>query len=172
MHHAEAKAWLEREDATCRESRLDRLNWIAGLMPVAEYLAFPGGWMARYLFEEARYSFIYGQFLAAIILGIAYVERTLAALMYGMGQSELERANIFVLLRESVKIGWLSQAEFESLDHARALRNLVAHFRRPLDEGTIEQRSLELNELPYSVLEEDARHVMHAAVRLLARQAI
>lgn len=163
---------IDREDKVCREGRLDRLNWVAGLMPVAEYLTYPGGWMAKHLFEEARYSFVYGQFLATIVLGMAYVESTLAALLYGAGRSDLERANVSVLLREAVENGWLSQDEFEHLDHARTLRNPVTHFRRPLHEDTVEFRSVTLNELPYSILEEDARHVMVAAFRVLARQTV
>ncbi len=172
MHGLEARTWLEREDRTCREDRLARLNWLTGLMSEGEYLTFPGGWMARHLFEEARYSFVYGQFLAAIVLGMAYAEHTLAALLYGGGRSDLERANISVLLREAVKLAWLSEAEFKNLDHARALRNPVAHFRQPLSGDTVEYRSATLNEPPYSILEEDARHVMQVVFRLLARQAV
>ena len=172
MHHAQAEAWLGHEDATCREGRLERLNWLAGLMPIGEYLTFPGGWMAKHLFEEARYCLVYGQFLAAIVLGMAYVEHTLAALFYGAGRSELERANISVLLREAVKHGWLSEIEFKNVDHARVLRNPVAHFRQPLHEDTVEYRSVTLNEPPYSLLEEDARHVMQAVFRVLARQTV
>jgi hypothetical protein len=103
---------------------------------------------------------------------MAYVERNLAALLYGAGRSDLERANIFVLLREAVKNGWLSQQEFKNLDHARSLRNPITHFRRPGDEDAIESRSVTLKELPYSMIEEDARHVMVAAFRMLARQMV
>jgi hypothetical protein len=172
MHRAEAEAWLDKEDKACREGRRDRLDWVAGLMPVAEYLTFPGGWMAKHLFEEARYCFVYGQFLATIVLGMAYVERTLAALLYGAGRSDLERASISFLLREAVENGWLSQEEFKNLDHARTLRNPIAHFRRPLHEDTVESRSVTLKELPYSIIEEDARHVMVTAFRVLARQTV
>lgn len=171
-HSTQSEAWLDREDMVCREGRLDRLTWVAGLMPVAEYLTFPGGWMAKYLFEEARYCFVYGQFLATILLGMAYVEHTLAALLYGAGRSDLERANISVLLREAVENQWLSQDEFNHLDHARTLRNAVTHFRRPLHEDTVEYRSVTLNELPYAILEEDASHVMATAFRVLAHRTI
>lgn len=149
MHRAEAEAWLDKEDKVCREGRRDRLDWVARLMPVAEYLTFPGGWMAKHLFEEARYCFVYGQFLATIVLGMASF-----------------------LLREAVENGWLSQEEFKNLDHARTLRNPIAHFRRPLHEDTVESRSVTLNELPYSIIEDDARHVMVTAFRVLARQTV
>jgi HEPN domain-containing protein len=170
MHRAEAKAWLENEERACRQGRLDRLNWVAGLMPISNHLTFPGGWIAKHLFEEARYSFVYGQFLAAIVMGMAYVEHTLAALLYGAGRSDLERASVSALLQEAVKDGWLSEEESNNLDHARTLRNAVTHFRRPLHEDTVEYRSVALSQLPYSILEEDARHVMVIAFRVHARQ--
>ncbi len=123
-----------------------------------------------HLFEEARYCFVYGQFMAAIVLGMAYVELTVAALLYGAGRSDLERANISVLFREAVKLGWISEIELKDLNHARALRNQVTHFRKPLSGDTIEHRSVTLNEPPYSLLEEDARHVMQVVFRLLGQQ--
>jgi len=172
MQGEEARAWLEREDRTCREDRIARLNWLTSLMAEGSYLTFPGGWMAKHLFEEARYSFVYGQFLGAIVLGMAYVEHTLAALLHGAGRSDLERANISVLLREAVKLAWLSEVEYKSLDHARALRNPVTHFRQPLSGDTVEYRTVTLSEPPYSILEDDARHVMQVVFRLLARQMV
>lgn len=51
-----AKSWLDREDSKCSADRRARLEWVASLAPEAEYLTFPGGWVAKYLFEEARYS--------------------------------------------------------------------------------------------------------------------
>ena len=141
-------------------------------MPGGEYVTFPGGMIPKYLFEEARYSFVYGQYLGTIVLGMAYVEHTLAALFYAAGRSDLERANVSKLFREAVRLGWLTKTEFDGLDHARAVRNSVTHFREPLKDGTIEFRSVDQNELPYSILERDARHVLRAAFGLLAKQMV
>jgi len=71
MTNPEPAEWLEHEESACREGRLERLSWLAQLMPQIEYRLFPGGWMAKQLFEETRYCFVYGQFLAAIVLGMA-----------------------------------------------------------------------------------------------------
>ena len=75
--------WLTREDSACREDRLARLDWLVRKMPDVDYLTFPGGLISKHLFEEARYCFVYGQFLAVIVLGLSYIEHTLAALFYG-----------------------------------------------------------------------------------------
>ena len=79
--------WLTREDKACYPDRLARLHWLSGMAPKSEFWSFPGGLVAKYLFEEARYCFVYGQFLATIVLGIAYIERTLAALLYVLDEA-------------------------------------------------------------------------------------
>lgn len=140
-------------------------------MPKAESLLFPGGWIGKYLFEEARYCFVYGQFMAAILLGVAYIEHTLAAMLYAAGHSDLERASLSTLLREAVALGWLDRAEFDNLDRARSMRNPISHFRTPLQENTAEYRVVTQGELPYTILEEDARHTMRVMLHLLARCA-
>ncbi len=171
-HLQQAQRWLDREDLQCRQDRIERLVWLASVLPAAEFLTFPGGWMAKHLYEEARYCFVYAQFLAAIVLGFAFAEHTLAAMFYASGRNDLERAPPSVLFREAVGIGWLSPEEHASLDRAREFRNPVTHFRQPLHEDTIEHRFVTENEFPYSILEEDARHVMLAAIRLLAKGAV
>lgn len=168
-HPNDAEKWLDREDGACREGRIQRLTWLASLMPPGENLLFPGGWVAKHLFEEARYCFAYGQFMAATVLGMAYTERTLAALLFAAGRSDLELANISVLLREAVALRWLDEAEFRYLDRARRLRNPLAHFRGFGQEDTVEYRSVTQGQTPYSILEEDARHVMQAVFRLLGK---
>lgn len=167
-----AKEWLNREDAVCREDRLARLEWVAGLVPDSQLLTFPGGWVAMYLFEEARYCFVYGQFMASVVLGLAFIERTLAAWFYGAGRNDLERASISNLLREGKDSGWLTYEEYQQLDELREMRNPITHFRAPISADTVERRSVEQDKLPYDVLEDDAKKVMQAVFHLVHRNAV
>jgi hypothetical protein len=66
--------WLLAEDRGCLKQRADQLAWLLKVTPPAELWLFPGGWLGQQLFEEARYSFIYGQFVASAVLGFAHVE--------------------------------------------------------------------------------------------------
>ena len=151
----------------------DWLGW-TGLKPTRRKLSFGlslGCLISKYLFEEARYSFVYGQFLAVIVLGISYIEHTLAAMFYTSGRNDLERASISTLLREAVRVGWITHAEYDHLNKAREIRNPVTHFRSPLRDDTIECRAITQNELPYAVIEEDARYVLEIALHLLSKNA-
>jgi len=167
----QSEEWLTREDANCRDDRIARLHWLVSITPEDEIWVFHGAPITKYLFEEARYSFVYAQFLATVVLGFAFIEHTLAAFFYAAGRNDLERANISVLLKEALECGWLTQDEFDKLNQAKRIRNPITHFRKPLDEDTIEFRSVINNEIHYSIIEEDARNVMEAVFHLLSRNA-
>jgi len=167
-----AAEWLTREDNTCRKERLARLDWLASRSPDAEYWVFPGGLVSKYLFEEARYCFVYGQYFATTVVGLAYIEHTLASLFYASGRNDLERASISTLLKEALNHGCVSQMELDNLQHARDVRNAITHFRRPGHVDTIESRAVIDNRLPYAIIEEDARHVMETVLHLLGKNAV
>lgn len=164
--------WLSREDESCHAERVERLRWLAMQLPPAEYWQFRGGLMSKYLFEETRYCFVYGQYLAVIVLGVAFVERTLAAEFYSSGRNDLERSGIAELLCEARDTGWLTAAEYEAFDRARKIRNPVTHFRRPGHKQGIEHRMLEENEYPYVLIEQDARTIAAAVMHMLERHAV
>lgn len=164
--------WLSHEDNVCYEDRLTRLRWLADNAPNADYWAFPGGLISKYLFEETRYCYVYGQFLATIVLGLSFIEHTLAGLFFASGRNDLKRAGISTLLKEALDCNWITQAEFNNLDRARKIRNPVTHFREPGHDDTVEYRSVIDSELPYKIIEEDAQHVMVTVLHLLGKNAI
>lgn len=162
--------WLAREDAVRREDRIQRLNWLAERMPSAEYHMYVGGVIAKFLFEEARYCFVYGQFLAVILLGLAFVEHTLASVLYAFyGRNDLQRAGIATLLKEAWKVSFISDEEFEALDRSRSIRNPVSHFRHSHHEDSVEFRAFQEGEDHFAVIERDAYHVMTVIFKLLAK---
>ena len=164
--------WLKDEDSRCFEDRLSRLEWLIDHSPEAEYWTFPGGLLAKSLFEETRYSFVYAQFLGTILLGLAYIERTLAALFYGAGRNDLERAGLSVLLREAHVADIIDSSEFQDLGRVRENRNSYAHFRRPGREDSLETRTILENEAPYDIIEQDATAVIAAALRMVAKNTV
>jgi len=119
-----------------------------------------------------KYCYVYGQYLAAAILGVAFLERVLAAQFYALGRNDLERSGALDLLREAVRSGWLSEDEFDEFDRMRQLRNPLVHFRRPLAEDTVEARAVRNESHPDAILENDARCVLEGVLRVLKRCAV
>ena len=157
----DATQWLEREDATGREGRLERLKWIEKRFPATNgMMGFLGGRLVVILFEEARYCFVYGQYTAAIMAGMAFIEQSFAAQLYMVGNNHLERANLETLLQEVRKREWITQAQFDELESARKNHDALAHFRRPDHPETLDYRSVKQEEWPYEILEQDAKNVL------------
>jgi hypothetical protein len=168
----ESEEWLTNEEMICRADRVTRLDWLATITPNAEYLTFPGGLTAKYLFDETRYSFVYGQFLASILLGFAFIEMTLAAWFHMSGRDDLDRVNVSKLLSEAKMAGWLTEEEHSRIEAIRRVRNPAVHFRAPLAEDSIEYRAFSEHEHTYSVIEKDARAVVAAVMHMLGRNAV
>ena len=167
-----AEEWLSHEDEICREDRIARLKWMEDHLPQCEYFGFHGGGMSLYLYEETRYCFAYGQYLATIVLGLAFIEQSLAAHFFSTGSDEVKRANVSVLFTKALDEGWITQVEFDNLEHARKVRNPITHFREYTKSDRIEMRSLEQNDDPYSILESDAYQVMETIFHLMGRNLL
>lgn len=164
-----AEEWLIHEDEKCRQARLDRLEWLANITSKNGNWLFHGGQLTKYLFEEARYCFVYGQFLAAIILGLSFVEHSLASILFGWGRNDLERANFSDLIKEALDQGIIDQNENLHIEKARSIRNAITHFRQPGDEERIELTTIIQNAQPYEIIENEARNVMEIVLHLLDR---
>jgi len=80
--------------------RIGNVEWLVSNAPKRGHWIFQGGPIASYLVEGAGYCFVYCQFLAAIVLGLAFIEHTLATIFFASGQDDLERAGASTILRE------------------------------------------------------------------------
>ena len=164
---------IEDEDRRCREARGARLEWLESNYPSNRYgFMLFGGWVSQQLLEEARYCFTYGQYLASAVLGVAFVERILAAKFYASGRDDLERAGGQSLLQEARQYGWITDVDFDQLDRVRQIRNPLVHFRRPFSSGTVDRRAIQQEREPEQIIEEDARGILVAAFGILAKEAI
>jgi hypothetical protein len=166
----DAREWVLNEDQVAQSDRIERLNWLAEQTPIGnQFWQFHGGLHTKYLFEEARYCFVYGQFLAVILLGLAFIEHTLASMFYASGHDELERASINRLLKEALSAKWITQEQFNHLDHARKIRNAFTHFRKPGDEESIEFKMIDEDKYPYEIIDDEARFIILAMFGVLER---
>ena len=168
----ESAEWLNAEDASCFDDRVSRLRWVAGNDPRTDYWAFHGGSITKSLFEESRYCFVYGQFLAATLLGLAYIEHTLAALFHASGRNDLKRAGFAKLIAEAYSVNLIDAEELENLRRIGAKRNAYAHFRPPGYKDGLERRSICEDEAPYWIIEKDAVDVIAAALRMVCKASI
>lgn len=169
MSDLNPEKWLDREDVVARNGRLERLKWMSNQMPKVNWMIFGCGPTSKYLFEEARYSFAYGQFLASIMLGMAFIELSLAGAFYGSGRNDLQKTGIADLTKEALNYGWLNKDEFEALNRIRKLRNPITHFRPPGHDERIETRAYMEKTDDYDLIERDAYQVMQTLFKLFTK---
>ena len=167
-----AEEWLDNEDRGCWDDRLNRLKWIIEEYPNIDISIFHGGIKSYYIFEEARYCFVYGQYIASTMLSLSYIENTLGSVFYAAGRNDLQRAGISDLLKEAQKEGLISEREFSVFDKVRKIRNPMTHFRKPLHRETLEYKAIESDRHPYEVLEEDAKVALKANFRMMEKFSI
>lgn len=152
---------------------LERLAWLNKCVPGASFFFLQDGEFSKLVFQEAADSFVNGQFIAAIVLGFSFIERTIAGRLSHVGEKSLARdGRSEELFRAAVQRGWLTQPEFGSLEALRSIRNPIAHYRDPLDKNRPEVRAVLQAKTPRLMLEDDAKVVLQAAIRLLAKTAI
>ena len=156
--------WLNRDD------RATRLAWMAERINSEEHRFEMGGLLGKSLFEEMRYCFAYSQFIAASLVGLAYIERTLAAYFYAAGRNDLQRATLRDLLSEAQSHGLIDRDQLGELDRIRQTRNAYAHFRRPGREDVVEYRAIVDDESFYGIIEQDAAAVVEAALWISAQR--
>ncbi|HEX7319491.1 MAG TPA: hypothetical protein VF399_03930 [bacterium] len=167
-----AEGWLDNEDKQCREERLYRLKWIIERYPNIEIALLHGGLKSNYLFEEARYCFVYGQYIASTMLSLSYIENTLASVFYASGRNDLLKASLVNLLEEAKEKGIISEPEFAIFNKVREIRNPITHFRKPMDKETIEYRAVKNDRLLDELLEEDAKTALKAVFRMIVKFSI
>lgn len=167
-----AEEWFKKEDELARQGRIERLKWLLEQTPDNKIWLFHDGIISQRLFEQTRYCFVYGQYLATIMLGLSFVEHSLAALFYASGRNDLVRASLSVQTEEALSVKWIDHQEKEILDQARKIRNDITHFRNPGRSNSLEEKTLGIPEEIEHYFENNARQMMLIVFRILNRTSM
>lgn len=163
-------AAIDYWDRETREKRADRIAW------VGQYDRLPGGAVlgpldTMQIRTEARESFVCGQFIATVMLAMAFVEHTVVDELI-----ERDLAKHGVAFQRALDIAEANQLfEADLLARARAMqktRNPFAHRKEPGHEHSFGTKFKKRRVHPRTILEEDARAALvlmydffHAAMR-------
>ena len=123
--------------------------------------------------------FVNGHYIAAIVIGYSFIERSLAGRFYTNDNDFPERTNSKDLLEGALKRQWITESEHKDMEKLNAIRNAVIHFRKLPDnfEKPIEsyapliRSTLLAKELP-RMLEADAKNSLSLAAALLNKTSL
>ena len=166
----ELTAWLEADDAKSRAMRAKRLRDLLDILPVpSEGLLFLGGDESVICLDQIRHCYLNGSNMAVVLLCLAYIERELAARLYGAGWEDAKNARLGAVLEKAYGDGELSEIEWRTYRELARLRNSYAHFRKPME---MTSRTVEENAPVAEILAKDTRRAVRAVARVVKRQSL
>ena len=122
-------------------------------------------------FDEIRRCYLDGSYVAVVLLCLAYVERELAAGLYGSGWKPAKSARLAAILEKAYDDGVLSGLEWQTYRELASLRNSHAHFRAPGSPTSLLHRVVDENALVREVLAKDAKRAVAAVAVLVKHQS-
>jgi hypothetical protein len=122
---------LQDNDRQDFRGRLERFIEIDDLFQIP-----PGGLSLGPDFEsglalsEARFAYVNGLWLSAILMSLTAIERHLAWRLESIGKSNVERLRPQELIGLALQAGFVTATEATSINELRTYRNAYAHFRK------------------------------------------
>ncbi len=128
---------LKWYDDDTRRARVERIEWSSALYQPMGIVV--GNFLPSSLMEEARLSFVNGQFMGALLCATSVVEHLLVEELETLGLTGGQTT-----LGPSIKTAKdnriLPATTCENLEHLNNLRNPLAHRRNPQDPSTLVAR--------------------------------
>ncbi len=159
---------LRTNDRMDFPDKLLRARWASTVLP-ADWSAFHGGMSTLLLFEEMHHSFVHGNFIASTVLGMSFIEHTLAAILYSRGTEEAASMGYTRLVKELAEQQVIDSDAATELIALSSIRNRLIHFRSPSSKESIEMVALQSGTSSLEVWEVDARRVVSVAGAILQR---
>jgi hypothetical protein len=130
-----------------------------------------GGQAAALAYQEARSSFVNGNFIATIFLCQSLIENVLAAYVHAglQGEEHSQRVQFSETIARCQMRGLLDERDATDLLQLSRMRNPLIHFRSMDDPEQLDRRSIDAKEHAMSLLAKDAYFAMGMAIRLLAK---
>src|SRR5579883_668751 len=122
---------LRRNEAEYFGERVSRLGeieaWLEGRW---EHLSFGPEFEGVGTFQEARFAYVYGLWMSAIVMSLTAIERHVAQRLVDSGVSNAERMNIKDLIERAKSAGFVTLEQADEINRLREVRNDFTHFRR------------------------------------------
>jgi len=159
---------LKRYDAESFPDRLRRLRLVARAetSPVGYILSYPN---TKFLFDDAKNCFIFGQFAACILVCQSLLEHHLKEVYRISGKDNVTRFGFKRLTQRVLADGILPDFLAQKLDDLRKKRNPLVHTEHDML-GSHMHRALALNITPEELLEQEATDAFLLTFEILNRR--
>ncbi|HWR73125.1 MAG TPA: hypothetical protein VN604_08135 [Nitrospirota bacterium] len=149
---------VERADKRSVPFRAARIRWLTQVIP--KNMGFMMPMETFYVFEEAKASYVYGNFVAAIILAASFVEHWFAAGLGMRGYEKEASRGLAASIKVAREKNLVDPALLNMVDRLRLIRNPFVHLKPFEHKHNIGQRSLKQRIHPEAKLESDAQEAL------------
>jgi hypothetical protein len=136
------------------------MRWLAGVTPKNVGYLLPVE--TALVFEEAASCFIYGHFIATILLATSFVEHWLTGSLRSRGYSRQASQGLAAAIKFARAKNLADPIVLDKADQLRVIRNPFVHLKDFDHEQTVTQRTLEHKTDPWTLSENDAREALIA----------
>lgn len=114
----------------------------------------------HYVFEEAKSTFVYGHFVAAIVLAAAFIEHWFFAHLAARGYKKEGSKGLAASIQCARDHKLVPLFLLDKADHLRLIRNTFVHLKSFENMHNIGQRSVNQRKRPEHLIEQDAKEAL------------
>lgn len=158
------EAALENRDLETRSKRASRVRWLNRVVPSGGMGMSSDTW---FVFDEARFTFIDGHFVGAIVLTAAFAEHWMVGELEARGFQKKAARGLHSCIACARREALWPEFLLDRLDYLRRIRNPFVHLKESGHEHSLTHRSWNNGLQPQEVAEADARHAIETILKLV-----
>jgi hypothetical protein len=155
------EAALERGERKTLPERAARVRWLSDIIPKDRM--FGMALETGLVFEEAKASFVYGNFVAAIVLAASFVEHWFIASLGDRGYEKEASQGLAAAINCARNNNLVDRVILDKADRLRLIRNPFVHLKSFDHQHTVGQRMYQARSFSVvTLLEADAKEALIA----------
>lgn len=119
---------IEEGETSTREYRVDRLRFLWEEFGPPAGMLLVGGIPSMFALDELKRSYIYGNFMATVLLAQSFVEHSLGGSYSMAGKDKIANQGFAALIDSALNDGQLTGELAQTLHQLRKMRNPYIHF--------------------------------------------
>ena len=152
------EAAILKHDRITLEARLERLRHLQNIFPRG--YSFLSSIETAYVFDEAKMSYINGQFVATILLAQAHIEHHLQGYVASRGENQLAKSGLAKITKFLRAKTLLHPFLLDRIDRLRRLRNPFSHLQDYDYPDSLTKRAVDHNYDFTATLKSDAEFAL------------
>ena len=151
---------LERQELRNVPERAERIRWLSTVIPKSSGYMMPLESMK--VFQEAKDCYVYGQYVATVVLSASFVEHWLGGILVARGSQKVSSQGLAAIVEHCRENDLLPAILCDKVDALRKIRNPFVHLKSFDHPQGLGQRMLKQRAHPDAILEADAKESLVA----------